>query len=271
MSSEQEQTKENQNTSSNVWYVPQGVSFEIVKSILAYCYNSQKKNEVITMDSTKRIIPKAEKTIGNAMKMLENIGILDVNSENGAYHLSDVSMSFAEKLTTKEDITKEANEIIENSFLSEILQIILTNEGITRTKLIEKILINSSAGSVKDRTPYMTTIYCMLDILNLSGKIPKEKFTELRGSQEQTTRSKIAPHTGSRLSTNKEKSKNEIIETSLQAGIHGIVKTINVEVKIRNIEDLEFARLVLDKLEKELSNSNDVEKTTSSDQTISQS
>jgi len=267
---EQEHTKENQDKSSDVWYIPQGVSFEIVTSILAYCYNSQKKNEVITTDSIKRIIPKAEKTIGNATKMLENIGILSVNSENGAYHLSDISMNFAEKLTTKEDITKEANEIIENSFLSEILQIILTNEGITRTKLIEKILINSSAGNVKDRSPYNTTIYCILDILNLSGKITKEKFTELRGSQEQTTRSKT-PHTGSRSFTKKEKSKKEIIETSLQAGIHGIVKTINVEVKIRNIEDLKFARLVLDKLEKELSNSNDVEKTTSSDQTMSQS
>ena len=82
---EQEHTKENQND-SNIWYIPQGVSFEIVTSILAYCYNSQKKNEIITKDSIKRIIPKTEKTIGNATKLLENIGILSVNSENGAYH-----------------------------------------------------------------------------------------------------------------------------------------------------------------------------------------
>ena len=239
---------------SNVWYIPQGVSFEIITSILAYCFNTQKKKQPITKDSIKKIIPKSEKTVRNAVKMLENIGIFKLNEENDTYHLDEISMSFAEKLATKEDVQKEANEIIEKSYLSDIFQIILSNEGITKPKLVEKMLINSTAGNVKDHTPYMTTIHCILDILNLSGKISKERFTELRGNPEQTSKNKTTPSVA--RSRKRENVKKEITPSSLEPGIHGIVKTTSIEVKIRNVGDLEFARMVLDKLQNELSDSN---------------
>lgn len=241
---------------SNVWYIPQGVSLEIVRSILAHCYNSQKRNQIINKDAITKTILKTEKTVGYAVKMLENIGILTINEENDTYSLDEVSMSFAEKLATKEDVTKEVNQIIEKSFLNDILQIILTNTTISKPQFIEKILINSAAGNVKDNAPYITTIHCILDILNLSGKIPQEKYQELRGSPEQTSK-KPSQSVGSTLRKKKEKTITEektigAFNTSLEKEVLGIIKTASIEVKIKSIEDLEFARLALNNIEKEL-------------------
>lgn len=257
---------------SDVWYIPQGVSLEIIRSILGHCYNSQKRNQPITGESIKKTIVKGEKTVGYALKMLENMGILTLNKENENYSLNEVSMSFAEKLITKEDLTKEINQIIENSFLGKILQIILNNETITKSQLVEKILLNSAAGMVKDHTPYMTTIYCILEILNLSGKIPEEKYLELRGNSEQAEK-RTSPSTGFSPRKKKEKPTAIVNDMSLQSeigsGIHGIVKTSSIEIKITNIKDLEFARLVLDKLEKEISNIESDNKSTSGSQITS--
>lgn len=246
--------------SADVWYIPQNVQFDTMKSILGHCYNNQKRNQTITSEIIKKTITKNEKTVGYTLKMLENIGILAINLENNSYSLNEVSMKLAEKLLIKEDVTTEINEIIDNSFLREILQIIVTNEAITKEQLIGKILINSAAGLVKDNRPYLTTINCLLDILNLSKKIPLEKYLELRGKPEQTERtpSTKTPRPKTQMTKKAEKQIQNNMDVTLLSGILGIVKTNNVEVKIRNIEDLEFARMALDKLEKELSNSNNV-------------
>lgn len=243
--------------SKETYYIPQGVSLDLIKSILAHCYSSQKRGQTITSDSLKQTILKSEKTVGNALKILENIGILTLDTGNNTYHLNDVAMSFAEKLNTSEDVTKEVNQIIENSFLSKILQIITTNQNITKPQLVEKIMINSAAGNVADKGPYMTTIYCILEILNLSGKIPLEKYSELRSNPEQATKRTHTSIGPKKPEKKREKDTVEGIDTSLAGGILGIVKTSNIEVKIKNKEDLEFAKLVLANLEKTLSGSPD--------------
>lgn len=242
--------------SSNVWYIPQGVSLELLKTILGHCYNSQKRSQPITGESIKKTITKTEKTVGYALKMLENMGILTLNADSDTYSLNETAMSLAEKLNTKEEVTKEINEIIEHSFLGEILQIILSNEKITKLQLTEKILLNSAAGMVKETRQYMTTIYCILEILNLSGKIPSDKYVELRGSSEQTTK-RTHPQVGPKRAADKKRENLPVndIKTSLESGILGIVKTDSIEIKIKSKEDLEFAKLALNNLEKIFSSS----------------
>lgn len=240
----------------NVWFIPQGVSFEIIKSILSYCYNSQKRNVEITGDGIKKIVPKSENTVKNTIKMLENIKILNMNVENNTYQMDVNSMAFAEKLASQEDVTKEINTIIENSFLSDIQQIILSNKDITRDKLIEKILINSTAGTAKEKHPYVTTINSILDLLNLSGSITEEQFLELRGNTEKNTAHRTISSSRKKSSdVKKEKPSKTTDKVLLQDGVHGIVKTPTIEIQIKNIEDLEFARMALDRLEKTLSES----------------
>lgn len=254
--------------STDVWYIPQNVPFDIIKSILGHCYNSQKRNQTITSETIKKTITKSEKTVGYALKMLENMGILALNTENNSYSLSEVSMKLAEKLLIKEDVTTEINEIIDNSFLHEMLQIIVTNETITKEQLIGKILINSAAGMVKDNRPYVVTINCLLDILNLSEKIPKEKYLELRGNPEETERtpSTKTPRPRTQVTKKKEKPVSGSIDTTLPSGILGIVKTERMEVKIMNVEDIQFGRTILDKLEKDLSASKSENNTAKSNQ-----
>jgi len=241
--------------SSNVWYIPQNVPLDLLKSILGHCYSSQKKGQPITNESIKKASIKNEKSVGYGVKMLENMGILALNSENNTYSLNENAMRFSEKLNTKEDATTEINEIIDNSFLNEILLIILNNEKITKEQLTDKILLNSAAGSVKDQRPYAPTINCILDILNLGGKISKEKYTELRGNPEQTERR--TPSIAHQPRKKKEKITTEektvgVFNTSLGAEVLGIVKTASIEVKIKSVEDLEFAKLALNNIEREL-------------------
>lgn len=254
---------------SDVWYIPQGVSLDIIKSILGHCYNSQKRNQSITRESITKTIVIGEKTVGYALKMLENMGILTLNKENDTYSLNEISMNFAGKFSTGEDVTNEINQIIENSFLGKMLEIIVSNQTITKSQLVSKILLNSAAGLVKNNAPYMTTIYCILEILNLSGKIPKEKYLELRGNPEQTEK-RTAPSTKPPSLKKRGKSVIDDTDTPLQSGIVGKVITPSFVVNIRSVEDIQYGRMALDKLEKELSNSKSNKDTTFDTQTTSQ-
>jgi len=249
--------------STNVWYIPQNVSFDIIKSILGHCYNGQKRNQILTAETIKKTITTNEKTTGYCLKMLENMGILTLNQENNSYSLNEISMKFAEKLLVKEDVTAEINEIIDNSFLNDILQIITANKSITKEQLTNKILLNSAAGIVKDNRPYGTTINCLLDILKFSGKISDEKLLELRGNTEQTENPRRPRTTAPKK---KEKSVSSGAETSLESDVLGIVKTKKMEVKITNVNDIKFGRMILDELEKEISDSKNEDSPTINDQ-----
>ncbi|WOV93670.1 MAG: hypothetical protein R1F52_03310 [Candidatus Nitrosoabyssus spongiisocia] len=222
----------------DVWYIPQSVFLDDIKSILAYCYTCQKANKDITTVKIIKTISKSPFIVKNTVKLLENIKMLTTNNENDTYHLSDVSMKFAEKLKTGEDITKEANEIIEESYLSDILHIILDNNSITKESFIEKILINSSVGNPKRRHPYITTINCILDILNLTGTISEEKFLKLRDKQKKDTKSKTTSNVRSKSPKQKEKLNKEIF---LGVGVYGIIKTNSAEIHIKTDDDLKFS------------------------------
>lgn len=251
---------------ADVWYIPQNVTFGLMKSILGHCYNSQKRNQTLTSESIKKTIAYNEKTTGYALKVLENMGILAFDKENNVYSLNEVSMRFTEKLLSDEDVTAEVNEIIDHSFLSKILQIITANETITKEQLTNKILINSRAGIVKDTRSYMITIYCILDILNLSGKLSEGKYKELRSTPEQTEKPR---RSSTRSPTQKKKERTTSsgnIDTSLQPDVLGIVKTKKIEVKIMSVDDIKLGRFVLDELEKELTNSKNEDKPTIDDQ-----
>lgn len=241
---------------NNLWYIPQGVTYDNLLAVIRFCHNSQKKHHEITLEEIQKIIPQNSKTIRYTVNMLESIGILVKTGDKGVYEISDNSLKFTEKLIVGEKIEGEAKEIIEKSFLSKILEIISSKKDIDKNTFTNKILVNSTAGIGGNKTPYLTSIFAILDLLNACGEISSEDFVRLR-SKPQNKNPKTAE---SKIHSSKIAKKT--YTTSIEEGVLCVLKTETIELKIKSQSDFRIAKAIFDDLEKKLNDSNlGVEKT----------
>ena len=237
--------------STNQYFIPQAISFDVLTKTLGYCFSLQNRNQDIILTSLLEIDIAAEYIVKNAIKMLEYVKILDKEEDSSAYSLSENSMKLAEGLASGTDVKKELKYVIENSFLQKILDSIVNNDKLTRDQLISNIMMRSFSPTSKNFQPYKTTINCILDLLNLTGELSEDVFSRLRGTVEKNTVKSIA----SKSIKSKPSKQKSIAPSESYDGKYGIIITSLSRLELSSIQNITFARSILDSIEEELSKS----------------
>lgn len=193
--------------------------------------------------------------------MLENMNILTKTDEN-SFTLSDDAMQVAEGISSGLDVSAVLPKIIEKSFLQNILDSITFNPEITRDQFIKNTMLKSTSAEAHDYHPYKTTINCILDLLNLSGKLSKEVYDKLRDSKDKDTSKNIKNNKNNKSAKSKKPKKDDSPNSTINIGKYGILITPVSKLELSTITNIEFAKKILEDIRKDIEKDLEKEKNT---------